>query len=154
MFSHYSMKSLESSLKNNQGRYKQEEFKIMKNEIMLLSSLMTRRRINEKEVYQIQESLLLKIQIEGRNFFTSTAKIVTRKETMLDISPRRTMDHTTILEATKIGSIIKEGEINGGMIIMEDMKKEEEMLQVIMKKIIVHKRSQNSLGMKKCCKSI
>lgn len=65
---------------------------------------------------------------------------------MLEIAPKRTMDHATILEETT-SSMIKEGEMTKGMITMEDVK-EEEMLQVIMKKIVIHKRCQDSPGMK------
>ena len=61
----------------------------MKKESPLLSSLII-RKIKEKEVHQVQESLLLEIQIEGMeetmNHCTLNATIVTRKVTMLNIS--------------------------------------------------------------------
>jgi len=44
--------------------------------------------------------------------------------------------------------MIKEGEMTKGMNTMEEIIEEENMLQVTMRKIFVHKRSQNSLGMK------
>lgn len=68
---------------------------------------MTRRRRKEKEVHQIQESLLLEVLIEERNYFTLNATIVIRKATMLEISLRRTMDHVAILEATTSSMIKK-----------------------------------------------
>ena len=72
--------------------------------------------------------------------------IVTRKVIMLEIA-LRTMVHATTLEAT-IASLMIEEEMIERMIVMEEMKEEEEMLQVTMKKIVVHKRGQNSPGMK------
>jgi len=41
---------------------------------------------------------------------------------MVEIASRRTMDHATILEATTMGSMIKEGEMTEGTIIMEETK--------------------------------
>lgn len=67
------------------------------------------------------------------------AIIVTRRVIMLDISPKRTMVHATTLEATT-SLMIKDEEMIEGMIAMEEMK-EEEMLQVNMKNIVILKRS-------------
>ena len=47
---------------------------------------------------------------------------------MLEISPRRIMTHATTLEAKIIGLIIEEKNIIQGMILMEEMKEEEEIL--------------------------
>ena len=44
--------------------------------------------------------------------------------------------------------MIEEEEMTEGMIAMEEMKEEEEMLQVTMKKIVILKRSQDTPGMK------
>ena len=67
---------------------------------------------------------------------------------MIESALRRIMDHATILEETTIrGSMIKEEEMTVKMTAMEEMK-EEELLQVTIKKIIILKRSQNSPGMK------
>lgn len=49
---------------------------------------------------------------------------------MLEIALRREMDHVIILEATKIGSMIKEEETTEEMTAMEEMNEEEEILQV------------------------
>jgi len=59
---------------------------------------------------------------------------------MLEIS--LTMLHDTTLEATLIGLIIEEDEMIEGMIEMEEMKEEEEMLRTIVKKTNVLKRSK------------
>lgn len=66
---------------------------------------------------------------------------------MLDISLKRKMVHTTTLEATITGSMIEEEETIKGMIVMEEMKREEEIIQVIMKKIVILRRSQDNPGM-------
>ena len=59
---------------------------------------------------------------------TLNVTTVTRKVTMLKIALRRSMVHTTTLEATITSLIIKEEEMIEGMIVMEEMKEEEEML--------------------------
>lgn len=81
----------------------------MKRESLLHSSLKTRRR-KEKEVHQIQESLLLEVQKEGmiEHHLTLNVSIVTRKVIMLEIAPRRTMVHATTLAVTTTGLMIKE----------------------------------------------
>jgi len=58
------------------------------------------------------------------------------------------MLHATTLEATITSLMIEEEEITEGMIVMAGMKEEEDMLRVIMKKIIVLKIIQDISGMK------
>lgn len=124
------------SLKNNQGLYQEDGFKSMKKENPLHVSYKI-RRIKEKEVHQ--ESLHLEIQKRGMiEHLTLNDTIVTRRVIMLKIAPRRSMVHTTTLEATT-GLMIKEEEMNEGMITMEELKEEEEMLQVTMKKVFALK---------------
>jgi len=60
---------------------------------------------------------------------------------MLEISLRRKMVHSTTLEATITCSIIEEEKMIEAMIIMEEMKGEEEMPQVITNKTISIKRN-------------
>jgi len=60
--------------------------------------------------------------------------IFTRKVIILEIALRRIMVHATTLEETITGLMIKDEEMTKGMIVMEEMKEEEEMLQVIMKR--------------------
>ena len=99
----------------------------MKKESLMHSSLTTRRRRKEKEFHQSQESFHLEIQKEGmiEHHLTLNATIVTRRVIMLEFAPRRTMVHTTTLEATKTGVMIEE-EMTKGMIAMEEMEKEEQ----------------------------
>ena len=49
---------------------------------------------------------------------------------MLEIAQRRTMVRATTLETSTTCLMIKEEEMIEGMIAMEEMKEEEEMLQV------------------------
>jgi len=56
------------------------------------------------------------------------ASNVIREATMLKISLRRTIVHATTLEATTICLIIEEEGMTEGMIMMEEMKEEEEMI--------------------------
>lgn len=73
------------------------------------------------------------------------ASIFIRKVIMPMTVPRRTKDITTTLEAT----IMKEEEkIIKGITMIEDLKEEEETPQVIVKKIVLFKRSQRLLGTK------
>ena len=121
----------------------------MNRNIPLHSSLKTRRR-KEKEAHQIQESLHLEIQREEmiEHHLTLNATIITRRVITVENASTRIMINTTTLEATTTSLMIEEEEMNEGITVMEEMKEEEEMFQVTMKKITILKISQDTLGVK------